>query len=143
MRRWLSVRFTTLHGWLYRLTGGRIGGGWGGRPVVLLTTTGRKSGKRHTTPLIAFERQEELIIVASNNGSDRHPLWWLNLRESPAATVRLRGEELDVTARATQGEERERLWSEIAEASAQYRRYQEKTDREIPVVVLSRVGASS
>lgn len=143
MKRWLQKLFTGGHAALYRLSGGRLAGRMGGGRVVLLTTTGRKSGKRRTTPLISFEHGGDIVLIASNGGGDSHPAWWLNLRAHPAATIRRGREELGVTARAAQGEERAQLWSRIVEGSKQYTGYQAKTSREIPVVVLERAATPS
>src|SRR4051812_38332266 len=66
--------------WLYRATGGRLGGRFpGGAPLLLLTTIGRKSGQPRTTPLIYLADGDDLVVVASKAGMDEHPLWYTNL----------------------------------------------------------------
>src|SRR5437867_5773224 len=77
--------FMGLHTFVYRLTGGAVGGKMFNGPVLLLTTTGRKTGKQRTTPLLYIEDGGNLAIVASSGGSDRPPTWWLNLRSNPEA----------------------------------------------------------
>jgi len=119
---------------------GRLLGRVAGMPVLLLTTTGRKSGKPRTTPLTFFRDGNDLVVIASNGGSDRPPGWWLNLQHNPRAVVGIGGEELNVTARAAPPEQRERLWVEITATYSGYAKYQQKTARQIPVVLLTPAG---
>ena len=107
---------------------------------VRLTTYGRKSGKPRTTPLTFFRDGNDLVVIASNGGSDRPPGWWLNLQHNPRAVVGIDGEELNVTARAAPPEQRERLWVEITATYSGYAKYQQKTARQIPVVLLTPAG---
>ena len=122
----------------YRLTGGRIGRYVRGVDVLLLDHVGRRSRTRRTSPLLYVEDGDDLVIVASKGGSRRHPAWWLNLRDSPETTVQVGGERRDVVARQARPEERARLWPRLVEAWPDYDRYQARTSREIPVIVLSR-----
>jgi len=109
-------------------------------PVLLLTTTGRRSGKARTTPLTFFRDGTDLVVIASNGGADRPPDWSLNLQETPRAVVRIGTDELVVTARPASGQQRERLWVVITATYAGYARYQERTTRPIPVVLLTPEG---
>lgn len=127
---------TRLHASIYRATGGRVGGHLAGGPVLLLTTAGRKSGVKHTVPLLYLRGGEDLVLVASNGGTASHPTWWLNLRENPSATVEVGREKRRVRAREASRAEKERLWPRLVEMYGGYEGYQEKTDREIPVVIL-------
>ena len=120
-----------------RLSGGRLLGRVAGMPVLLLTTTGRRSGRPRTTPLTFFRDGADLVVIASNGGEDRAPGWSLNLRANPRAVVELAGERLSVTARTASTEERDRLWAEITATYAGYARYQERTERRIPVLLLT------
>lgn len=122
---------------LQRLSRGRLLGRVAGMPVLLLTTTGRRSGKDRTTPLTFFRDGADLVVIASNGGADRPPDWSLNLRQNPRAAVAIGTEKLTVTARTASPEERERLWPGITAAYSGYARYQEKTSRQIPVVILT------
>lgn len=125
-----------LHGWLYRATGGRIGGRMMGFPVLLLTTKGRKSGELRTTALMYMPDGSASVVIASNAGEPRDPAWWLNLRADPRATIQ-RGSALEpVRAREAAGEQRARLWSNWTAKDPSYLTYQERTRRQIPVVVL-------
>ncbi len=127
---------TRLHTRLYRATRGRIGGRIAGGPVLLLTTTGRKTGMERTVPLLYLRDGEDLVLVASNGGTATHPTWWLNLREDRVATVEVGERRLSVRAREASAGERKRLWPLLVEMYGGYEGYQEKTDREIPVVLL-------
>jgi deazaflavin-dependent oxidoreductase (nitroreductase family) len=105
-------------------------------PVLVLTTTGRRSGKRRVTPLTFFREGDDLLVIASNGGADRPPDWFLNLRQNPRAVIEIGADEIAVTARTASGEERERLWSTITGTVGLYAKYQDRTTREIPIVVL-------
>ena len=123
----------------YRETGGERGYNWRrGTTILLLTTTGRASGQERTTPLIFRADGDRWVVVASKGGAPDHPDWYKNLQAHPDATIQVRSEEIPVQARAAEGAERERLWPLMAEAWPPYDEYQQKTDREIPVVVLER-----
>ena len=128
------------HLFWYRLTGGVIGGSFGGRPILLLTTTGRKSGRPRMTPLQYMEDGGNMVVVASNGGNPWHPAWWLNLERNPDAEVQVRNEKRRVKAEKAEGEERERLWQLVVEMYSGYEGYQKTANREIPVVVLRPQG---
>jgi deazaflavin-dependent oxidoreductase (nitroreductase family) len=129
--------FSRIHVFLYRVSGGRIGGRFKAAPVLLLTTTGRKSGKRRTTPLLYAEDAGRYVIVASVGGAPKHPAWYLNLGGDPEATIQVGGRTLGVRAETASPEERARLWALVTQMYAPYDDYQAKTSREIPVVVLT------
>jgi deazaflavin-dependent oxidoreductase (nitroreductase family) len=122
--------------WLYRRSGGKLGGKMFGAPVLLLTTTGRKSGRPWTVPLLCQTDGDRWVIVASNGGSPRHPAWLLNLRSQPDVSIQIGRETYWVTAVETAGEERERLWRRMTDVYKGYDRYARKTPRQIPVVAL-------
>ena len=109
-------------------------------PVLLLTTTGRRSGKARTTPLTFFRDGADLVVIASNGGADRPPGWSLNLQQNPRAVVEIGTDEVAVTARTASAAERKRLWVPITATYSGYARYQEKTTRRIPVVILTPDG---
>ncbi len=122
--------------WLYRRSGGRIGGKMWGVPVLLLTTTGRKSGRLWTVPLMYQPEGDGWVLIASNGGSPRHPAWWLNLRSRPDAVVQIGRETHPVTAAEAGDADRDRLWRRMADKYKGYDGYARKTTRKIPVVVL-------
>ena len=129
--------FSRIHVFLYRASGGRIGGRFKAAPVLLLTTTGRKSGKRRTTPLLYGEDAGRYVIVASVGGAPKHPAWYLNLRADAAAAIQVGGRTHAVRAATATPEERARLWTVMTRIYAPYDDYQAKTSREIPLVILT------
>jgi deazaflavin-dependent oxidoreductase (nitroreductase family) len=124
----------------YRETNGERGYHWRGTTILLLTTKGRVSGEDRTTPLIFREDGggEGWVVVASKGGSPDHPDWYKNLDANPEAVVQVKGDRIPVRAESASGDERARLWRRMTEVWPDYDRYQEKTDREIPVVVFRR-----
>jgi deazaflavin-dependent oxidoreductase (nitroreductase family) len=122
---------------VYRETDGQRGYHWRGTTILLLTTVGRTSGQPRTTPLIHRTDGDRFIVVASKGGSPENPAWYENLLAEPDATIQVEGEQIEVRASSAEGAERERLWSLMAEVWPAYDEYQAKTEREIPVVVLS------
>lgn len=131
--------FTGLHGLVYKVTKGKVGGKMAGGNIIVLGTTGRRSGKRRERPLVAADHPDGWTIIASFSGHDEHPAWYHNLMADPSATVQLGADVHQVRARQTDGEERDRLWRQMADIYADYDEYQAVTDREIPVLVLERV----
>jgi deazaflavin-dependent oxidoreductase (nitroreductase family) len=123
---------------VYRETAGERGYHWRGTTILLLTTEGRKSGTSRTTPLIHRTDGGRWVIVASKGGTPENPAWYENLKANPEAEIQVQGEVLPVRASTAEGEERTRLWSLMSEVWPAYDEYQARTDREIPVVVLSR-----
>ena len=139
-RRLVIRSVSRTHLAIHRLTRGRVLGSVAGMPVLLLTTTGRRSGKARTTPLTFFRDGTDLVVIASNGGADRPPAWSLNLQQTPRAVVEIGSDKLVVTARAASEQERERLWVVVTATYAGYARYQERTTRRIPVVLLTPEG---
>jgi deazaflavin-dependent oxidoreductase (nitroreductase family) len=126
-----------LHTPIYRLTRGRIGHRTGPLSHLLLTATGRKSGQKRTCPLTYLEDGNRYVLIASNGGNEKHPVWYLNLKTNPQATVEVGPKKLGVVASTASGEERARLWSAAVRMNPQYSTYEGITSREIPVVVLT------
>jgi deazaflavin-dependent oxidoreductase (nitroreductase family) len=122
----------------YRESGGEHGYHWRGTTILLLTTTGRRSGEQRTTPLIHRVDDDRWIVVASKGGAPANPAWYENLRADPDATIEVRAETIPVRASTAAGPERDRLWALMVEAWPAYADYQERTTREIPVVILAR-----
>ena len=130
--------FGAEHVRVYRETDGERGYHWRGTTILLLTTRGRRSGEQRTTPLIHRTDGERWVVVASKGGAPAHPAWYENLLADANATIQVRGETVPVRASTATGEERARLWSLMSEVWPAYDDYQAKTEREIPVVVLTR-----
>jgi deazaflavin-dependent oxidoreductase (nitroreductase family) len=130
--------FGAEHVRVYRETGGERGYHWRGTKVLLLTTEGRRSGESRTTPLIHRVDGDRWIIVASKGGAPSNPSWFENMQANPEATIEVKDEKVPVRASVAEGEERARLWSSMIEDWPAYDEYQTRTERQIPVVVLSR-----
>jgi deazaflavin-dependent oxidoreductase (nitroreductase family) len=129
--------FTGFHRAVYKVSGGRIGGTGLGMPVVILTTKGRKSGQARETMLTApVIDGDTVVLVASYGGDDRNPAWYLNLRDEPEVELVLHNEKKPMKARVANADEKAELWPRVVEANKGYAGYQEKTDREIPLVLL-------
>jgi deazaflavin-dependent oxidoreductase (nitroreductase family) len=122
----------------YRETGGERGYQWRGTTILLLTTKGRSSGEERTTPLIHRTDDDRWVVVASRGGAPDHPDWYKNLVADPAATIQVKGEQIPVRAETAHGDERERLWRLMTDVWPAYDQYQQRTEREIPVVVFDR-----
>jgi deazaflavin-dependent oxidoreductase (nitroreductase family) len=129
--------FGAEHVRVYRETAGERGYNWRGTTILLLTSTGRSSGEQRTTPLIHRTDGDRWVIVASKGGAPQNPAWYENLRADPNATITVKDREIPVIASTATGAERERLWSLLAEVWPAYDDYQRRTEREIPVVVLT------
>ncbi|MER5967070.1 nitroreductase family deazaflavin-dependent oxidoreductase [Streptomyces sp. NPDC002057] len=125
---------------LYESSGGTKGTTLRGMPVVLVTNVGVKSGKIRKTPLMRVEHEGAYALVASNGGAVKHPVWYHNLVAAPLVELRDGTEVWDMDARLVTGEERAAWWERAVAAFPDYADYQRKTDREIPVFVVERVG---
>lgn len=111
-------------------------GGYANTPTLLLTTTGRKTGRQLTMPLIYGKDGDRYVVVASKGGAPQHPAWYLNLAADPQVEVQVAERKFAATARTAAGAERQRLWEMMSQVYPPYPSYQERTTREIPVVVL-------
>ena len=129
-----------VHKSLLKVSFGKVGWDAGGMPVLELTTTGRKSGQQRTVMLTSpVQDGDAIVIVASRGGDDHHPAWFLNLQANPTVQVVWKGEpKANMTARVADEAERARLWPLITTEYKNYAGYQAKTDREIPLVLLTR-----
>jgi deazaflavin-dependent oxidoreductase (nitroreductase family) len=128
-----------IHRVILGVTRGKAGWTAGNMPVLELTTIGRKSGEPRSCLLTSpIQENGEIVIVASRGGDDHHPAWYLNLLETPQVQVSYKGAPHKImTARTANSEERARMWPIVAGAYKGYAGYQEKTAREIPLVILS------
>jgi deazaflavin-dependent oxidoreductase (nitroreductase family) len=122
----------------YRATDGAEGHDWNGTQTLLLTTTGRRSGEPRTMPLIYGRDGDSYVVVASKGGTDEQPAWYLNLSKEPQVEVQVKGDRFQATARTATPDEKPKLWETMVAEWPAYDEYQEKTSREIPVVVLER-----
>jgi len=125
------------HAAVYRATRGVVGHRFpGAPPMLLLDHVGARSARKRTTPLVYVRDGENVVVVASKGGHPKHPAWFHNLGANPDATVQIGAERLPVHARVATPAERERLWPEAVRIYGPYRSYQERTEREIPLVIL-------
>jgi F420H(2)-dependent quinone reductase len=111
-----------------------------GKPVILLTTIGAKSGKIRKTPLMRVEHDGEYAVVASLGGAPKNPVWYYNVKKNPRVELQDGSTTRDYEAREVFGDEKATWWGRAIEAWPDYAEYQEKTDRQIPVFVLTPVS---
>lgn len=120
----------------YVATDGAKGQDWRGAQTLLLTTRGKKTGKLRRSALIYGEDEGRYVVVASRGGAPDHPSWYYNLVADPEVSIQVGPKHLTGTAHTVSGEERSRLWKLMTSHWPDYDKYQTKTDREIPVVVI-------
>jgi deazaflavin-dependent oxidoreductase (nitroreductase family) len=126
-----------LHRTIYRASKGRIAGTGMGMPVVELTTTGRRSGAARTVMLTSpVHDGDQVVLVASYGGDDRHPQWFLNLRENPEVELTMGGKKRSMRARVATSDEKADLWPRVVAGYKGYAQYQTRTERDIPLVIL-------
>lgn len=135
MKRWFVRRSTKLHVLTYRLLGGRFGQSMGGI-VILVTTTGRKSKTRRTTPLMKIDHGDGYLLAASFGGADIPPAWYLNMKADENVGVQDGPRVRRMTAREASTDERDELYAKFVEMDERFARYQGKTARKIPVMIL-------
>ena len=111
-----------------------------GKPVILLTTIGAKSGKIRKTPLMRVEHNGEYAVVASLGGAPKNPVWYYNIKKNPRVELQDGATPRDYDAREVFGDEKATWWERAVEAWPDYAEYQTKTDRQIPVFVLTPVN---
>lgn len=129
-----------MHQFLYERSDGRVGHRMLGTPTLLLRTTGRRSGAQRTNALVYLADDSDYVVVASKGGDDKPPAWLLNLTAQPSVEVQVGRQHRAAAARVVQaGEEGyERLWRLVNENNGgRYDGYQAKTDRPIPLVILT------
>ncbi len=124
----------------YRANGGELGGALAGMRLMLLATTGAKSGKERITPLGFATEGDRWLVIASANGSPKAPDWYYNLVANPDVTVELGSERIPARARVAEGEERIRLWAHFKTRMPFIDEHEQRAGRQIPLVILERVG---
>jgi deazaflavin-dependent oxidoreductase (nitroreductase family) len=129
--------FGAKHVQRYRETGGEVGYLWNDAPCCIVTTV-RSNGEARDTPLIFGTEGDAVVLVASAGGAPEHPWWYRDLDRNPQVEVQVKAERWTGAARTANGEERTRLWAAMSQIWPDYDRYQSKTDRDIPVVVIER-----
>lgn len=123
----------------YEASGGTEANTIQGRPIVVITSVGSKSGKLRKNPVMRVEHNGEYAAVASKGGASEHPAWFHNFVAHPVVDLQDGPEPASYTARIVTDVEREAWWERCVAAFPTYASYQEKTDREIPVFVLTKI----
>ena len=121
-------------------SGGTKGTELKGRPVILLTPVGAKTGKIRKTPLMRVEHNGEYAVVASLGGAPKHPVWYHNIKANPQVELQDGEVTKDYTSREVSGDEKATWWERAVATWPDYAEYQKKTDRQIPVFVLTPVN---
>ena len=124
----------------FRANSGKVGGQFAGAPMVLLTTKGAKSGKTYVNPLVYSRDGDKYVIIASFAGGPKNPSWFHNLVAHPTPTVEIGSDRFQAKATFPNGAERERLFNQQASQMPVFNEYRKKTARQIPVVILERIG---
>ncbi len=127
---------STLNVWVYKLSKGKYGSRLFGVPVCLLTMKGRKSGQIRTVALLYIIDGPNVVLVASKGGFPDHPVWYLNLVANPECTVQIGPDIRKMRARTANPQEKAALWPRLTSMYQDYENYQNKTERDIPVVIL-------
>ena len=141
--RWFFKLVRTTHATVFRLSDGRVGASIAGMPMLLLATKGRRSGRTHNVPLGYLLEQDSYVVIASYRGSLKHPAWYQNLRAEPKALVQVGSEEIKVIAKTVDSDAREQLWNRLVKKAPIYKRFQDRTGRQIPMVYLTPFDVSS
>ena len=124
----------------FRANGGRAGGMFEGAALLLLHNVGAKSGERYVTPLVYLEDGERWVIFGSKGGAPTNPGWYWNLKAGPEVSIEVGTEAVEVLATEATGAERDRLFDRQKGESPQFAEYEAKTERTIPVILLTRRG---
>ena len=122
----------------FRTNDGKVGGQFAGAPLLLLNTIGAKSGQHRTNPLAYTTDNGRYVIIASKGGAPTNPDWYYNILANPTVTLEIGQESFQARAEVVEGEERDRLYNQMAAHMPGFADYQQKTTRKIPVVVLER-----
>jgi deazaflavin-dependent oxidoreductase (nitroreductase family) len=123
----------------FRANAGKVGGPFEGANVLLLHTRGAKTGLERVNPLAYEPLGDDIAVFASKGGADTNPDWYRNLLANPLTTVEVGTDTVEVRARVAEGEERERIWERQKQIMPGFAEYEQRTERQIPVVVLERV----
>jgi deazaflavin-dependent oxidoreductase (nitroreductase family) len=124
----------------FRANGGQVGGQFEGAPLLLLHSTGAKSGLERVSPMMYRKVGDAWAVFASKAGADTNPDWYHNLLAHPTARIEVGVQTLDVTARTATDDEREPIWSAQKADYSGFAGYEQKTSRQIPVVILERAS---
>jgi deazaflavin-dependent oxidoreductase (nitroreductase family) len=124
----------------FRAHDGKVGGNFEGAPLLLLTTTGAKTGRAHTTPIVYQRDGDRMFVFGSKAGAPTNPAWYHNLVANPTVTVEVPGEQFEARAVVLAGQERDRVWEKQKLLMPGFADYEQKTERQIPVIELERLA---
>jgi len=122
----------------FHANGGKVGGQFAGASLLLLHTLGAKSNQPRVNPLVYFKDGENYVIIASKGGAPTNPDWYHNIVAHPDVTLEVGTEQFKAHANVVEGQERDRIFAEVASKAPGFGEYQKNTTRIIPVVVLER-----
>ena len=129
---------------IFKATGGRLTCfGPPAMPMLTLTTIGRRSGRPRSVQLVCLEHQGDFLVVASAMGQEKHPAWRYNIEANPEVQVQMRGERFSARARVLTDSEKDKVWDDVRKEIPQLNVYEKRTDRNIRVFRLSRVGSET
>lgn len=142
--RFTVQTMTGMNNVVYRLSKGRVAGRIpSGAPICLLTTVGRQTGRKRTVSLVYLEDGEDIVVVASRGGMSTHPAWYMNVLANPSVVVEVGGARWPALALTASADERARVWPTLVGMYVHFDAYQDRTERPIPVVIISRQHGSS
>jgi deazaflavin-dependent oxidoreductase (nitroreductase family) len=121
----------------FRANGGKVGGGFEGKPLLLLHTKGAKSGEERVNPVAYTKDEDKLVVIASKGGAPTNPDWYYNIVANPLVTVEVGTEKLQAQATLATEPDRSRLYDQMAEVMPGFNDYKLKTTRDIPVIILT------
>jgi deazaflavin-dependent oxidoreductase (nitroreductase family) len=124
----------------FRAHGGRVGGHFEGAPLLLLHSTGARSGEERVNPMMYQRVGDAYAVFASKGGAPSNPDWYYNLLAHPEASIEVGDDVEKVTARVAGPAEREPIWQRQKERYPGFAEYEQRTEREIPVVILDPVA---
>ena len=124
----------------FRANNGTVTGQFENVPLLLLETTGARSGEQRIKPLAYFADGDRLVVIASFAGADTSPPWFFNLVKNPSVGVEVGSEKFAATATVAEEPERTRLYEKMVAMNPVFADYQAKTERVIPVVILTRAA---
>jgi deazaflavin-dependent oxidoreductase (nitroreductase family) len=126
----------------FRANDGRVGGPFEGAPILLLHHTGARTGAARVNPLAYQADGDRFVVFGSKGGAPTNPDWYHNLRANPQASIEVGTETIPVRAKVAEGNERERIWNRQKELMPGFAAYEQRTRRQIPVIILERSAGS-
>ena len=135
--KWIMQIFMGLQVFFYRMSGGKMGGKMGAGNILLLESVGRKSGKARTNPVMYVRDGGSYVVIASAGGGPTNPGWYYNLKAVKYTTIQVMSEKLQVSVEEADPERRKRIWAQVVSAMPQFKDYESRTTRTIPVLILT------